>query len=72
MLRLVSVEKGYKIGKNWPRKKLWWSTYAFMVVICYPYCCYYTTLCMYTPTPHHDPTGQHPLVMPGFIWSLGR
>lgn len=36
MLRLVSVEKGYKIGKNWPRKKLWWSTYAFMVVICYP------------------------------------
>ena len=36
MLRLVSVEKGYNLEKNWPRKKLWWSTYAFMVVICYP------------------------------------
>jgi hypothetical protein len=27
------VEKEFRVGKNWQRKKLGWSTYAFKVVI---------------------------------------
>jgi hypothetical protein len=30
---LIMVEKELEEGKNWLRKKLGWSTYAFKVVI---------------------------------------
>jgi hypothetical protein len=33
---VVSVEKEFEEGKNWLRKKLGWSTYAFKVVILDP------------------------------------
>ena len=47
------------MGKNWPRKKLGWSTYAFEVVICYHTVVIIQHYACIPATPHHRPTGHH-------------
>jgi len=53
------VEKEFEVGKNWLRKKLGWSTYAFKVVIATILLLLYNTVRIYRP-PHHDHHDHRP------------
>jgi len=58
---VYSIEKGYTGIKNWLRKKLGWSTFAFEVVICYLLLYNSNTVAYIPPTPHYRRHLHRPL-----------